>query len=244
MYRRAAGVLSALALCVTVVGTSGPTLDAAAAGAPQQGPQAPSLFPAMPPLSPPATFHAYSVGFDSSASSYSGVKVYRKDLSLNPSTGCVYQPIWVGNAAYQTNELGSEYGGTSKGCEGANDTWYWGYQTNKTTFIPGGTRAMTPGQTHYFSIYYYLGYYYFYVDSTLMYDRYFNQYFAYADAGLESYDSAVSVAPFPDSSLQYTLSGGSWTNWSGEDTQTVNSPLCGRWISATDWQAGENQSSC
>lgn len=187
-----------------------------------------------------AGFHQYSTGYDTSDSNYSGVKATRKDLSISSSV-CVYQPIWMANGSGQTNELGSEYG---PNCVFANDTWYWGYQTGPNTFIPGGSRALTPGQNHIFSIYYYAGYYYFYVDSTLMWDRSDNQYFTYVQAGLESYDSAASVPAFQDSSLQYTSAGGSWKSWSGEDSHNVGTNMCGHWVSASNWQAGEHQSSC
>lgn len=199
------------------------------------------------PTSPPAHaagFHEYSRVRDDTASNYSGVKVYRQDLSLSVSV-CVFQPIWMTDTSSRTNELGSAYGPScgSTNQKIPNNTWYWGYQTSSTNFMLGGWRAMTPGQYHYFSIYYYAGYYYFYVDSTLMYDRSYNAFFNnYVQAGLESYDSAAVVHAFQDSSLQYTLGGGSWTNWSGEDWKDKPSPMCGSWVSSTDWQAGENVS--
>jgi hypothetical protein len=195
------------------------------------------------PAAHAASFHRYSRARDDTASTYSGVKVYRQDLSLSPNP-CAFQPIWMTDTSSRTNELGSAYGPSCGGPGEVipNDTWYWGYQTSSTNFVLGGTRAMTPGQYHYFSIYYYAGYYYFYVDSTLMWDRSYNAFFNdYVQAGLESYDGSVVINGFQDSSLQYTLGGGGWTNWSGEDWHdTITSPMCGSWVSSTDWRAGEN----
>jgi len=190
-----------------------------------------------PTPAPPAGFHAYSFGSIGNGRLYSGVSVSRKDLGLAPS-GCIYQPEWItDSSAKNWVELGSEYG---PGCTGPANSWYYGYATNGAWHL-GGTNALTPGQTHLFSVYYYLGYYYYYVDLTHFYTVFDNRFFNEDHAGLESFDSFASVGPFQDSSLQYTASAGSWTHWSSPEGQGLGpSPMCGHFVSVTDWQAGEN----
>lgn len=123
-------------------------------------------------------------------------------------------------------------------CVGPNDTCYWGYGVNGT-FYKLGTRAFTPGQTHVFEIYYYQGYYYYCVDTTNVGHYYWNWWFNAVSPGPESYNPSVAIGPFEDSTLMYTTSGGSWTNWSGEDASGVDIGMCGNWVSPTDWKAGE-----
>lgn len=190
-----------------------------------------------PTAAPLAAFHQESFGAIGDGRSYSGVSVSRKDLGIAPA-GCIYQPEWVvDSSATNWVELGSEYG---PGCVGPANSWYYGYGTNGD-FHFGGSHALTPGQTHLFSVYYYNGSYDYYIDLTSFYTVSYNRYFDEDHAGLESYDADASVGPFQDSSLQYTAAAGSWTPWSSPEGQgAIVSPMCGHFVSVTDWQAGEN----
>jgi hypothetical protein len=61
------------------------------------------------------------------------------------------------------------------------------------------------------------------------------------EEGLESYDGAVTVGNYSNTSLKYN-SGGGFTAWSGHDSQSVNNPpMCGAFYPADDnWISGEN----
>jgi hypothetical protein len=185
----------------------------------------------------PSTGHCYSNGYEQSGSNYSGVKITRQDLGLAPSY-CVSQPAWVQTFPTAWVELGSEYGND---CTGPANTWYWGYTASSMWHLLG-TRALNVGQTHVFSVYYYLGYYYYYVDSTNLGNVYDARFFSAVAAGLESTDPYATIGPFQISSMQYTASGGSWQSWAGKDGVLVTpKPLmCGAWKSATSWAAQEN----
>jgi len=189
-----------------------------------------------PTPAPPSGFHKYSTG-GINGRSYSGVSVSRQDLIISPSS-CVYQSEWIMDSSSQNwDELGSEYG---PGCVGPSNSWYWGWASGGA-WHTSGTHALTPGQTHLFSVYYYIGHYYYYVDLTNFFTLYDNRYYNQDFAGLESYDASARVGPFQASSLQYTASAGSWTPWSSPEIQRLDSsPMCGHFISVTDWQAGEN----
>jgi hypothetical protein len=89
------------------------------------------------------------------------------------------------------------------------------------------------------------GWYYYYVDATNVYGRYYPHYFSFVTAGLESYDSTAHVLAFQDSALAYTTNGGGWKNWAGEDSTGMDGGvMCGHWVSATNWQAGEHSTPC
>ncbi|GAB2770476.1 hypothetical protein GCM10027020_24470 [Nocardioides salsibiostraticola] len=62
------------------------------------------------------------------------------------------------------------------------------------------------------------------------------------EAGLESYDSGAKMTRYDLNYLKYTKGAGSWTNWTGQDTETVGTPqLCGGWKSASARKAAQNK---
>lgn len=195
-----------------------------------------------------ATSGRYSIVWeDSRPNQYFGVGVTRYDAIVNcgglGGAGDVFHPVfqpqWVrfpgsGNWA----EFGTWH------CRNGTTKWYWGAGI-AGAWQYDGERTATAGQAHRFRLTLKAGYpncnWRVLVDTTeIGQTRPFCDEGARIDAGLESYNPNA-VTTVDDSALQEqrTLNG-AWFSWAGRDGQSVNAPMCGRWLSDTQWRAGEN----
>lgn len=199
-----------------------------------------SLFAVVLPH-PAALAATYSHAIENSnPDAYYGLGQTRYDavVDCGGSEDVVFQPQWVifpgsGNWA----EMGTWH------CHNNSTAWYWGIAINGN-WQYDGTRSATAGQAHRFRLTLKDGYpncnWRVYVDSTLIGETDdFCDTGEYIDAGLESHN-ANAVTEFDDSALQQQLSlNGGWSYWSGRDGSSVDSGMCGRWKSDTQWYAGQ-----
>lgn len=191
------------------------------------------------------TGHSYSTGYESSSrGNYTGVSVYRYDR--NVAAGGTCNASYSGNVIYQTQwqlmtsdsrswiELGTMH--KTSTCK----YWFWGYGVDWTWYSMG-TQGGVVYDDHTFRIvrgangttWSQI------IDNTTMGNLTWGAAGNFVQAGLESYNTSPTVSAHGYYSLQYNQ-GGPWYNWSGRDGSVVNSPMCGRWVSDTTWQAGQN----
>ncbi|MFN8082307.1 MAG: hypothetical protein U0Q19_22330 [Kineosporiaceae bacterium] len=200
-----------------------------------------------------ATFHEYSTVSESSAGSgYTGVSSARFDQHFTgiPSTGCssrysgspVYQTQWVllTSDAKNWRELG-----TGHQCNDTYRYWFWGYGSAGTWYPLGGVSNITNGSTHTFTISRSFtgtsNTYIWTIDSTNRATMTSSASGPYVQAGLESYASAAS-GRYSLTTLRFQRNGGTMSAWAGRDGVTVNSTMCGRWVSDTSRVVGQNVS--
>ena len=168
------------------------------------------------------------------------------DGCSSPFTGTpVYQTQWVNITADGLNwrEIG-----TGHQCNDTYRYWYWGYGSNGTWHWIGYQTGISNGQWHTFKI-------------DRVFDDTFERYKFRIDgvikgtlnsnatgeevlAGLESYAVNATVAGHNYTTLQYQKLDGAFLNWAGKDKSVVNAPLCGSWVAAVSWRAGEGAGQC
>lgn len=191
--------------------------------------------------------HWYSVAWDTSnAGNYTGISVYRYDRNIPVNGTCnssysapvVYQTQWLypppGNGSNQI-EIGTMHKTSSckywYGAYTLNGTFYSVWQQGGVVYDDHTFRLLRAGDGTHWE---------YRIDSTLI-----NNSVVWATtgqavlAGLETWESTVTVTSHGYYSLQYNQ-GGSWFNWSGRDATTVTGSMCGRWLADTTWAAAEN----
>ncbi len=200
-------------------------------------------------------FHGYSIARETTGSGFTGVHVYRVDQAVRgqPATGCsspftgnpVYQTQWVIITADARNwrELG-----TGHQCNDTYRYWFWGYGTNGT-WVPLGTKiGIANGQWHFFKIERVFedtfNRYKFSVDHVIQGTMNSNQTGVRVEVGLESYAQAATVSGHNFTTLQYQQNNGGFVNWQGMDGSRVDPPLCGFWVAAISWRAGQGAGQC
>lgn len=190
--------------------------------------------------------HNYSAAYENSSfGNYTGVKVYRWDRDIPVPGVCnaqfaapvVYQTQWVVMlpSAASWIELGTMHKQSS--CK----YWYWGYGLNGV-WVPVGTVGGIVADDHTFQIVRAADgiHWLIFIDSTLI-----DQQIAWAaagafvEAGLESYVPTITISAHGYYNMQWNQ-GGIWRFFGGRDASSVTGPMCGRWITDDDWQAGQN----
>ena len=199
--------------------------------------------------------HGHAVAKETTGDGFTGVHVYRVDQAVagQPSTGC--SSPFTGKPVYQTQlviitadaknwrELG-----TGHQCNDSYRYWFWGYGSNGT-WVPLGTQSgITNGQWHFFKIERVFedtfNRYKFRIDGVIKAVMTSNATGPSVEAGLESYADTATVAGHNYTTLQYQKNNGSFFNWVGQDASVVNPPLCGFWVAAISWRAGEGAGQC
>jgi hypothetical protein len=188
--------------------------------------------------------HCYAVGWDDQAN-ISAVRQWRPDELVYSNT-CIYQDQWeiVTSDAQYWIEFGTSAGNQCATIPGWN--WFWGYGF-AGNFDEVGHQLVGPGPNHKFSFYYYLGHYYYYIDSTLMGNFASTSFGWRAEAGLESGDQYTSIPLYAGTGLSLTISGGAFQDWSTsyEDRHRDYAyGLCGWFNGATEFDAEESPPSC
>lgn len=202
-------------------------------------------------LPTPATasdgFHQYSVASERSlGSTYRGVRLFREDMKPGgvPADGCT-QPF-TGHPVYQTMWVivsgGWVEGGTGHQCESTYRYRFWGYGWDGK-WHPQGTQNTSDAyvRRHHQLWRDGAGLWSYKVDSTVL----GNQFVSWniegtVEAGLESYVTGAAIGSHAYDTLQY-YRGGSWTSWAGFDAWSVDSQMCGRWWTASEWRAAQNR---
>ncbi len=171
-----------------------------------------------------------------------------------PSDGCavpftattpVYQSQWIN---ITSDGLNWREIGTGHQCDDTLRYWYWGYGANGTWVSPGWQTGITNGQWHFFKIDRVFEDTFnrskFRVDGVIKGNMSSNATGQEVYAGLESYANGATVAGHNYTTLQYQKLNGAFFNWVGQDALTVNAPLCGFWVAAVSWKAGEGAGQC
>lgn len=206
-----------------------------------------------------ATFiHKYSVAYETTGSGYTGLSLIRTTRAVTGqvATGCsfpysgepVYQTSWVmlNNSDPSWKEIGIGHQ--------CNDTfryYFWGYGLNGAWFPLGEQLGITNGQSHSFKIASnVLGaaiWDRWYIDSTVKAELQFQVVDGTGTevrVGLETYAGGAQVLPYDNISMKYQKNAGGFSNWAGQDTSLVQSPLCGDWGGATSWSPGQGLGVC
>ncbi len=196
-------------------------------------------------------FHQYSLAYESSRDyTYYGVRLFRQDNNPGglPADGCnapftghpVYQTQWV---IFNTTATDWVEGGTGHQCAGNYRYRFWGYG-GAGNWYPQGTQQITETYVRrQHSLWRDLAYRWDYVvDASTIGDNFvtWNR-VGIASAGLESYVTGAAVGAHSYDTLRY-LRSETWSNWDGRDRSAVNSEMCGRWVSDTEWSAAQNRS--
>lgn len=192
--------------------------------------------------SPAFAFHGYSRGFDfgpGSGGNVTAISQRRADQAVT-SIECVYQTQWDQKSdASLWIEEGTEAGSECDYPDIPTWHWYWGYGVGPN-FYTLGTRAVGPGPYHTFDFYRYAGYYYYYIDSTLLGSIASSFAGDQAVVGLESYDSYTTVNLYQGVELKRTVNGGAWQSWvAADEAPSVDPGMCGYYVGATTWRAAE-----
>jgi hypothetical protein len=106
----------------------------------------------------------------------------------------------------------------------------------------------SPGQSHYFSLYWYNNQWVWTVDvtvvNTLSTSPATVQWGEWAEGGLERYNTTQTFAAYYQSSMKQTRSGGPWQNWGDAQSDWyVGTPnMCGYYTSLAhrEYRAGQN----
>ncbi len=194
---------------------------------------------AMPPPAARADVctHCYSYAVDSSESAYTGVDVTRYDVRpTNHNAGEIFQSEWV----LFTNgwvELGTDH------WSDGTHFWYCVYQAPGGSWTTVCSHEIKDYAQHDFHIV---------RSSPLVWDFWVDgtKYRSLTTAselsgyqvevGLETYDNAAHVSAYADSYLMYTVNGGGWTYWAGQDGSRVDPYMCGHWATPSQWILAEN----
>lgn len=218
------GVLAASAAAVAVAGGGG-TAGAAAA-------------------------HLYSVGTESTYNYYTAVSNTRAEPSFSnvPNTGCsgyfqtgaVYTSEWVSLTSDSQNWLEL---GTGHQCADTLRYQYWGYGIGGS-WVPLGEDSDDHASHTYYILYdANNSRWNFKIDSYLeghLGPGYIPNHGVNVQAGLESYDNAVTVSNYSNSNLGFNTGNG-WKNWAGQDAHRVDSYMCGAFYPTDyNWISGEN----
>jgi hypothetical protein len=203
----------------------------------------------------------YSYGKELSAGNYTGVSQFRVDsLVSNLANQNCSQP-YKGEPVFQTQwatdgtisnfvELGTGHQCYNGGPGGSSTFRYhfWQYFVFGTWF-PLGTEPASAGSSYTFAIArestpFGTGYIWTIggvIKASVLAGN------AYSDVivGLESHRQEAVVPVYVGSSLKYRFNGSaSWSNWAGQDYSWwfPTLTLCGGFVSATSWKAGQNTS--
>jgi hypothetical protein len=137
--------------------------------------------------------------------------------------------------------------GTGHQCNDQYRYWYWGYGANNGTWYPlGDHTGITNGVAHTFKISEAFNgtneVVLWQIDGSTKASINSSATYGQDRAGLESWVAPPTyINVFNISSLKAQRNGGSFANWSGKDSTLVtNSAMCGKWISAITWNAGES----
>jgi hypothetical protein len=172
-------------------------------------------------------------------------------VSGQESTGCsspyagnpVYETAWllITSDAQNWDEMG-----VGHQCNDTYRYYYWGYGENGTWYSVGTSTGAVNGTNHTYQIsrsFTGTHYYNFWtLDGQVKASVLSIQRGVYDEAGLESYSSPATVNGYTSNTLKYQLNEGSFASWSGRDTNTVDSSMCGSWASDTSWNSGEHVS--
>jgi hypothetical protein len=195
--------------------------------------------------------HLYSYAEHNSAGAhYTAIKNSRPYSDLGtytctlPYQNPIYEPTWLVIDAYDWLELGIEHQ-----CNGAL-TFYSGYAKvnsagNNFVFYNRNNYTVSPTTTPtLFEIYRSGGNSWHYVYGSTEVDTItWTKVGTAAEAGIESYEDAVTVPVNHESSLAYELDQGAWTLWSGTNPKYVDTPtMCGAYDSAYAYRYSENVS--
>ena len=170
----------------------------------------------------------------------SGFQDEQADIGLY--SGCSFQDHWINiNNSGAWIEFGINQSANSTCFNGYVAPWSrfaaYAYNNQITVFMnsPNG-----PGPYHYYTFYWYQGYWYFYIDSTNVYPPALNwntwgccsEY-----TGIETYDTSNSFA-YGNYVLRWTQYGGGWQYWGGNDSH-VDWPMCGDFYNSYTWYSGQ-----
>jgi hypothetical protein len=207
----------------------------------------------VPQQSTAAPFHSYSTGYETTGGShFTGVGGTRLDEAISglPDDFASCDTLFAGYPVYQTEWVGLTSDGknwhelgTAHQCGDRFRAWYAGYGNNGAWYPIWTHFTPTNGVSHVFRIYKSASTTtQFWIDGVNKVSLTTSATGTYVHVGLESYASGATAPAFNISSLGYQKDTGAVTPFSGQDSKTVNANMCGKWVSATTWRAGENVS--
>jgi hypothetical protein len=188
-----------------------------------------------------ATFHNYSVAYETTSRPYTGTQTRRGDGVYAHSASDVYQPLWLSMNAAGTEWLEVGTGHPASGPrywyffvrQGGVNRWigrrYFtttGLRTVRIERVAGSTRwrASIEGQRFF-----------------LDHDWGSFATGVWLSTGLESYDAAAVARAITNSPMHYEVSETNvWYRWDGQDSEDIDARMCGRWVSDYQWRYGEN----
>jgi hypothetical protein len=181
--------------------------------------------------------HCYSTAYDNSATNYTGLQGYRYVLPLDNGGGWIFTPMWlqwVGTSKWA--ELGTAYGNHKQA--------HYGYLCNATLCDYVYWQDTNSGVTHQYTIARRASDH---TKTDLKIDTnvVITVYSTYQTApsigtGLESYNTSITFPLNMTYSLKYKTGDGAFQNWAGQDASVVDNIMCGTWVNATSWMAGEH----
>jgi len=168
-------------------------------------------------------------------------------ITVSPGTWCYTpyvdsaNPVFLQQWVNITNDAANAIEiGTGHQCNGFV-YHFIGYRWNGDWYSLGTTEISATSSGHYFDTHRLAQTWYFAFDGVQQSGTIFwNATGVFVDVGIESSDTAASVPNHWFTQLQYTFNEGPWYAWSSPTVIAVNSPMCGHFISATQWSGAEN----